>query len=68
MAEPTTFRPQKRQLQKSLPSKGPAPLKTGSIKDGPEKTVNWPDAGQKGNSASRLRGVKRVKTSMWERT
>lgn len=67
MATPTTFRPFRRQHQKAAPSKGPDEGPRGTPKNGPEKTVNWPDPGMTGKAAKRLRGVKQVKTRMMER-
>lgn len=62
----TSYRPNRMALQKNLPSKGADLPKRGSIPDGPEKAVAWPDPGQKGNAAKRLRGIPKVKTRMME--
>lgn len=68
MATPTTFRPHKRAYQKAAPSKGADLPATGrAAPDAPTKTASWPTPDRLGNSASRLRGVERVKTRMWER-
>lgn len=68
MARPTSYQPNRRAYQKALPDRG-APLpKPGTIPDGPTRTAAWPDPGYTGNSSKRLRGVRRVKTSMMERT
>lgn len=68
MGAPTSYRPNKRALQKALPKKGPPPPATGGeAKGGPEKTAAWVAPDQLGNSSKRLRGIGRVKTRMWER-
>jgi hypothetical protein len=68
VAKPTSNRPNKRALQKALPSKGAGfPAAGTATASAPERTAAWTAPDQLGNSSKRLRGIERVKTRMWER-